>query len=74
LDNSEKEYVFTVRLDGKSESFDQGTLVEKIDTQKILQRTDREIIDFLLSQKKQVPPKYSALHIEGNRAYDLARK
>jgi tRNA pseudouridine55 synthase len=27
-----------------------------------------------LAQKEQIPPKYSALHIDGKRAYELARE
>ena len=74
LEKSKKEYIFTVRLDGKSESLDYGTPIMPVDTSKICLKTKDEVRDFLLSQKRQLPPLYSALHIDGERAYDLARK
>lgn len=39
----------------------------------MLPRTEEELTEFILSQKTQIPPKYSALHIDGKRAYLLAR-
>lgn len=33
-----------------------------------------EIVSFLENQISQLPPKYSAIHIGGKRAYDLVRK
>lgn len=38
------------------------------------EKTSDELRDFLLSQTEQIPPRYSALHIDGTRAYELARK
>ena len=66
-----KRYRFTVQLDGKTPSLDWGTVVEKIDTSNSLLRSAEELVIFLASQTKQVPPKYSALHIGGERAYKL---
>jgi tRNA pseudouridine55 synthase len=37
-------------------------------------RTDEELRIFLTSQTSQIPPSYSALHIDGERAYDRARR
>ena len=37
-------------------------------------KSDEEIRDYILSVKTQIPPLYSALHIAGERAYDLARR
>jgi len=33
-----------------------------------------DIIQFLENQTQQLPPKYSAIHIDGKRAYKLVRK
>ncbi len=74
VEKAKKEYIFTVRLDGKSESLDSGTLISPINTDGIRQKTEQDLRDFIMCQKKQIPPKYSALHIEWERAYDLARK
>jgi tRNA pseudouridine55 synthase len=74
LDDAEKEYITIIRLDGKSESLDRGTPIEAIDTSNMRERSNHEITEYLLSQTSQIPPRYSALHIDGERAYDRARK
>ncbi len=73
LDNVAKRYRFTVRLDGKTPSLDRGTPIESVDISLYISRTPEELRDFLTAQKRQIPPKYSALHVDGKRAYDLAR-
>ncbi len=51
-----------------------GTPINPISTDTLKNNiSNPEIIQFLLSQKKQIPPKYSALHINGKRAYSLAK-
>jgi tRNA pseudouridine55 synthase len=74
LDSATKEYIFTVRLDGVSESFDLGTPINSHDITPRIRRTPEELREYLLSQTSQDTPRYSALHIDGQRAYDLARK
>ncbi len=73
LEKAKKRYTFTVRMDGTSDSLDLGTPVQEVDTSSYRQRTEGELIDFLISQTSQIPPRYSALHVDGKRAYDLAR-
>ncbi len=73
FDSARKEYIFTVRLDGKSESLDTGTEVFPTSLETYREKSKRELRDFLLWQKTQIPPRYSALHVDGERAYDLAR-
>lgn len=74
LEKSEKTYLFEVRIDGTSESLDAGTDISPVDITHMQYRTPWELEDFLLSQVSQIPPKYSALHIGGVRAYELARE
>ncbi len=75
LEWGKKRYHFTVRMDGRTESLDMGTEVSPVSTEHIRKNIpESEIIQFLLSQKSQIPPKYSALHIDGKRSYTLARK
>ncbi len=73
LDNCDKEYIFTIRFDGKTDSMDLGTPIQSVDTGNYIEKSDAEICRFVLSQKTQIPPKYSALHIDWERAYILAR-
>lgn len=73
LEWTEKRYIFTVNLTGITASLDLGTEIIPYDTSIMRARTQEELIGYLLSQTEQVPPRYSALHIDGERAYDLAR-
>lgn len=73
LESARKEYITNIHLDGKSDSYDMWTTIIPISGKK-KERTATEIENFLLGLTSQTPPKYSALHIDGQRAYDLARK
>ncbi len=73
LEKSEKTYLFTVDISWKSASLDCGTSVEKAVLDRIIKRSSEELHSFLLSQTSQIPPSYSAIHVNGERAYKLAR-
>lgn len=73
INSDKKTYRFCVHLDGKSTSLDAGEVIQKVDISQKIPRSNEEIRDFLLQLKKQTPPKFSALHINGRRAYELAR-
>jgi tRNA pseudouridine55 synthase len=68
-----KHYRFTVRWGAATDTDDaEGSVVATSD-----QRPSREAIEALLSRFTgeilQTPPKFSAIKVDGNRAYDLAR-
>jgi tRNA pseudouridine55 synthase len=68
-----KAYRFTVRFGAETDTDDaEGKVIEASD-----RRPTREAIEAALPQFtgeiSQVPPRYSALKVEGARAYDLAR-
>ncbi|AGK59986.1 tRNA pseudouridine synthase B [Hyphomicrobium denitrificans 1NES1] len=71
--DGEKAYRFTVRWGTETETDDTEGAVTKTSDQ----RPDRASIEALLSQFHgeimQVPPAYSAIKVDGARAYDLAR-
>lgn len=73
LESDEKTYLFTVDISIKSPSLDLWTEVLQVDMSTVCDRSNDEIIHFLQSQTRQLPPKYSAIHIGGRRAYHLAR-
>ncbi len=74
LNSDKKTYSFTVRLDGKSESLDTEREIFPIDLTN-LQIPSKTILKEKISQvTEQIPPKFSAIHINGKRAYELARK
>jgi tRNA pseudouridine55 synthase len=71
--DSRKTYLFTVRWGEERDTDDaEGRIVASCD-----KRPDRAAIEALLpgltGTIEQVPPRYSAIKIEGERAYDLAR-
>jgi len=45
-----------------------------VDISGMKNHTKEIVSQYILSQKTQIPPKYSAIHIEGKRAYELSRK
>lgn len=70
-----KEYVATLRLGATTPSFD---LEHPIDAYYPTEHITRELVEHTLQQFigriEQVPPTYSAVKVDGKRAYDLARK
>jgi len=71
--NGEKSYRFTVRFGAETNTDDaEGTIVATSEM-----RPARADIEAVLGQFtgaiSQVPPRFSAIKVEGNRAYDLAR-
>lgn len=70
-----KEYVATLRLGATTPSFD---LEHPIDAYYPTEHITREQVETVLQQFlgpiQQIPPAYSAVKVEGKRAYDLARK
>lgn len=75
LQNGHKEYVATVRLGATTPSYDLETAV---DAEYPWEHIDREMVENALpaftGKIMQVPPVFSAVKVEGKRAYDLARK
>lgn len=70
-----KEYIATIRLGATTPSFD---LEHEIDATYPTGHITRELVESVLQQFvgeiEQVPPAFSACKVDGNRAYDLARK
>ena len=82
LEKDRKEYKFTINLDWITDSFDLAEKIEFLDEslqKKYKKEITKEILEEILKQKftwliTQIPPKYSALKINGIRAYKLARE
>ncbi len=75
LQNHDKEYVATLQLGATTPSFD---LEKEIDMTYPTAHITRELIDKViptfLGEQWQVPPVFSAVKVDGKRAYKLARK
>ncbi len=70
-----KEYVATLQLGQTTPSFDQETAVDKeFPTEHITRELVEQTLQKFVGSIWQVPPVYSAVKVDGQRAYDLARK
>lgn len=71
----DKEYIATLKLGATTPSFD---LEKEIDAEYPTDHITRELIDQVIPTFKgeiwQVPPVYSAVKVDGKRAYDYARE
>lgn len=70
-----KEYITTLELGATTPSFDLEHPIDKrYETGHISQELVEEILPTFIGEIKQTPPIYSAVKIEGKRAYDYARE
>lgn len=68
-----KEYLFTVRFGAETDTDDaEGKVVASSDKRPTRAEIEARLHDFT-GEIEQVPPRYSALKIDGARAYELAR-
>lgn len=70
-----KTYRATFRLGFRSDTDDiEGNVVETTPTPVITRADVERLLPRFVGRIEQVPPRYSAVHVEGRRAYDLARR
>lgn len=75
LQNSTKEYIATLRLGATTPSFDLETAVDATyPTDHITREMVEEVLPRFTGRIMQVPPVFSAVKVDGKRAYKLARK
>ncbi|MCQ2333036.1 MAG: tRNA pseudouridine(55) synthase TruB [Paludibacteraceae bacterium] len=75
LQNHTKEYVATLQLGATTPSFDlEKPIDQTYPTNHITRALIDEMIPQFLGEQWQVPPMFSAVKVEGKRAYKLARK
>ncbi|MDE7159338.1 MAG: tRNA pseudouridine(55) synthase TruB [Muribaculaceae bacterium] len=75
LQNGSKEYVATLRLGAVTPSFDLETeITETFPTDHITEEMVRGVLPDFTGRIMQVPPVFSAVKVDGKRAYSLARK
>ncbi|SEF45870.1 tRNA pseudouridine55 synthase [Caloramator fervidus] len=75
LTNDIKEYICELTLGNATDTFDKygNFLHEEKDCSYITENDIKKIIGCFLGEIEQIPPKYSAIKINGKRAYELAR-
>ena len=73
---SDKRYQAIVRMGGKTDTFDaDGKFTQ--DTQEIVDVTEEqfeEVLKTFVGEIEQTPPPYSAVKVQGRKAYEMARK
>ena len=74
LEGNEKTYVFTLKFGIATTTDDTEGEVSQTSTNTPTIAEITNILPKFIGEITQIPPKYSAIHINGERAYDLARK
>lgn len=75
LQSDEKEYVATLKLGATTPSFDLESAEDRqFDTSHISRDLLVEVLKQFIGTIVQIPPEYSAIKIDGKRAYEYARK
>ena len=75
IDDSFKTYRAVFVLGKKTDTGDlTGQVIEEKDVLKINESIIKKVFDSFIGDSEQIPPMRSALHHEGERLYDLARK
>ena len=70
-----KEYIATIKLGATTPSFDLETEVDaEYPTEHITEELVKETLNKFIGEIQQIPPTYSAIKINGKRAYEYARK
>jgi tRNA pseudouridine55 synthase len=70
-----KEYVATLRLGATTPSFDLETEIDqRYETAHITKESVEQTLPQFVGSIEQIPPAFSACKVNGDRAYDLARK
>ena len=74
----DKTYIATVKLGEKTETGDsEGTVIKQdlgILTRKITEGEIKNVLNSFKGKQQQIPPMYSAIKINGKKAYEYARK
>ncbi len=75
IQDAPKEYFTEIKIGVQTESYDtEKPEILQQDVSKITDEQIKETLEKFIGEIDQKPPIFSAIKIEGNRAYDLARK
>jgi len=73
--SDKKEYIAVIKLGETTPSFDRETEPDKFfKTEHITSEKIKDTIKSFIGIQQQIPPMYSAIHINGKRAYEIARQ
>jgi tRNA pseudouridine55 synthase len=75
LSNLEKEYIVTMKLGEKTDTYDsEGNIIERCEIGVLELRDIEDVLKRFLGEIEQIPPMYSAIKYKGKPLYKLARK
>lgn len=75
LQSGDKEYIATIRFGATTPSYDLETEIDReFPWEHITEETVKETLPQFTGKIMQVPPVFSAVKVDGKRAYNLARK
>lgn len=75
IEGYSKVYVAELELGYKTDTYDiEGSITEKSSIESVTFDEFKNVIDSFVGQSKQLPPMYSAIKINGQKLYELARK
>ncbi len=72
--NNDKEYLFTMNWGEFRDTDDLEGKIIKTSTQRPKTSEILKILPYFIGKIEQIPPKFSAIKINGQKAYDMARK
>ena len=75
LDDATKRYEATIKLGEKTNSLDiEGEVILRKDIPNLTKEKIIEVLNSFLGKQKQTPPMTSAVHVNGKKLYEYARK
>ena len=75
FEDDEKSYIATLQLGKTTDTLDcDGTIIQEEEVRSYSLEEIKDVIASFLGKQKQEVPLYSAKHIDGKRAYELARE
>lgn len=75
FENHSKTYIATIQLGIKTDTDDiTGKVIASESTENISEEKIKEALDSFHGKQKQIPPKYSAIKVNGKKLYELARR
>lgn len=74
MQDARKEYLFEVKFGARTDTADAAGEIIETCSNVPSENEAREVCSSFLGKIEQIPPAYSALKIDGRRAYDLARE
>ena len=71
----DKTYQVEMKLGEETDTLDsEGKIIKKQETKVLDEKKIKEVLNSFIGKQKQIPPIYSAIKINGKKAYEYARK